>query len=242
MRIISKFQDYYDCGLAYGQDENIVFTRHTDKQTDWHKGSSRYWGGGNPNLRPHKLQRTWVPDRMLRRHNLPKDIRPEYTRYGMNQIITPMFLNFCGQRYFFYKVKYETFTGKKFLRYCWTQKEADKYTKVANDRYLSDQHCADDDAWGPKNDNDINLKYKSPIVIEVPADNCTYITVNPRLNDYGFSRVLDPYTAFQEISMYLAGPLSPWQDPDLAPEPSGAEKMSSKGMDPRYGFRHRKET
>jgi hypothetical protein len=29
MRIISKFKDYYDCGLSYGMDEHTKYVRET---------------------------------------------------------------------------------------------------------------------------------------------------------------------------------------------------------------------
>ena len=61
------------------------------------------------------------------------------------------------------------------------------------------------------------------------------IIVDPCLADFNFQRVVDPYTAFQEISMFVGGVLADTRDP---PSPmTDKEKVVSHGLDPVYGFR-----
>lgn len=63
------------------------------------------------------------------------------------------------------------------------------------------------------------------------------VVLNGRLEDYQFYRVIDPYTAYQELSMYVDGMLAyPGNiDVDIPDE----YKIESKGFDKKYGFRTR---
>lgn len=226
MRIISKFQDYYDAGLAYGVDPDLVYVREQDT-------IDRKADTSNENCRDRKLNSRWSPFRYKFRADDPDR---EYEHRNV-------FLSFCGKRY--YGIEIESRLRHETMRrlntwdpntqrvYCWTAAEADEWSEASK---LMD-HVDDADAWGPKEDHWANLEYGTPIVLEYPDWRWIRVVKNPCLKDLGFSRVVDPYTAFQEISMYLAGPLSGWEDPDLNPEPTGAEKMANKGMDPVYGFR-----
>jgi hypothetical protein len=57
------------------------------------------------------------------------------------------------------------------------------------------------------------------------------VTRNVRLAPFGFQSTIDPYTAYQEIAMYLAGPLAIQQDP---PQDIDDETLASmKGFDDR---------
>ena len=233
MRIFSKFQDYYDSGLAYGQDESVVY--HRIRNTDQIEFTP-----SNPIERGYNLRFNWTPDRVLRRKALEKKFNINL-KFFINNYTQWRFLNFCGYRYLFLKIEIPLKDNKVFRKYCWTAKEADEFTYVEDRRYSFHEHIDDDQAWIPVADDTMNLKYQSPIVMETAEYNKIQVIINPRLKDYGFQRRVDPYQAFQMIQMYLSGPLSNWSDPDLKPEPSGSEKMSSKGMDPVRGFRHRKD-
>jgi hypothetical protein len=116
----------------------------------------------------------------------------------------------------------------------------DKYKRRKNrfDFYRFSDFIIDSEKWSPVKDEWANLRYESPIVLEEFSYNNEFsITTNICLKDIGFSKMVDPYQMFQNISMYLSGPLSPYEDPDLNPEPDGATKMEMKGMDPVRGFR-----
>ena len=59
--------------------------------------------------------------------------------------------------------------------------------------------------------------------------------VNPILRDYQFARVIDPYTAFQEIQMYVSGVLGVNKDGTEFPS-TEKEKVAQHGMD-KWSFR-----
>lgn len=58
---------------------------------------------------------------------------------------------------------------------------------------------------------------------------------NPRLQDVEFQAVIDPFTAFQEISMYLSGVIGSKGNPMV--QLSDDEIRDKHGFDPVYGFR-----
>lgn len=63
------------------------------------------------------------------------------------------------------------------------------------------------------------------------------ITTWPCLKDLGFQKIKDPYTAFQDISMYQFGVLGD-VDKDTV-DISDKDRVAGKGFDTVYGFRKR---
>ena len=230
MRIISKFQDYYDSGLAYGIDSNVVYVREQEEL-------SRTPDTSNENTRDRKMLTSWRTNRYF------YEIDDKRERSYRN-----VFLTFCGKRYLGIECEShmpllpfrERHGGYLYdpdtrFDYYWSSEAADAVSKL--DRWVYHGEGVDDNVWGPQDDDWANYEYGAPVVLERPTWRCVEVIRNPSLKELDFKEVMDPYTAFQEISMYLAGPLSGWEDPDLSPEPTGAEKMTNKGMDPVYGFR-----
>lgn len=231
MRIHSKFQDYYDCGLAYGVDENILFTRETNKQTVDFKN------GGNTREANLKKTRT--------------ERRDKETGW-----VSVNFLHFCGKVYPFYWVERTKKVGRdlmtctditeEWIEYTWDIETADeRFGEIDKNSWWYKNRTADyDKEFESFEDHTLNKKYNSPIVLEYfeyPGyDYNTYgeVThvINPCLKDIGFVKVVDPYTAFQEISMYLAMLHHP-EDKDLDPVATDIEKVRQHGMDEKYGFR-----
>ncbi len=64
------------------------------------------------------------------------------------------------------------------------------------------------------------------------------LTVNPRLNQYNFASVVDPYTAFQELSMFIGNNLV--DTSTTQPRPiSDKLKSETKGFN-EWSFRRHK--
>lgn len=68
------------------------------------------------------------------------------------------------------------------------------------------------------------------ILISINSGKVEY---NPLIKKYGFEKIIDPYTAFQEIYMFLAAKAKPEK---IVPEMSNLDKAFSKGFD-KYSFR-----
>jgi len=63
------------------------------------------------------------------------------------------------------------------------------------------------------------------------------LRINPCLRDLRFGKIIDPYTAFQEIQMYLSGVLT--NNPDPPVKVSDRSKILGKGFDYKWSFRKR---
>ena len=59
--------------------------------------------------------------------------------------------------------------------------------------------------------------------------------INPKLKDYHFAKVMDPYTTFQEIQMYVSGVLGVSKDGTEFPA-TEKEKVAQHGMN-KWSFR-----
>ena len=214
MRIISKFKDYYDSALGYGIDPTLVYLRKEE----------------NINNLPMKY-----------RLNSGRNFRSNYDIFV---------IGFCGNLYSCVR------TWKKEGEIVYDQwGEWDKTNSVPIFHYDLDEciEIIEDNErqdWIAKEKVEdfkelikrtdfINFfqEYKVPTFIlgqgEYNLSGPTFI-INPRLKDFQFFKVIDAYTAFQEISMYLGGVL-PRKEPDTV-DVSEACKVHSKGLD-SWSFR-----
>jgi hypothetical protein len=82
--------------------------------------------------------------------------------------------------------------------------------------------------------DDIFLHEKAP-VIAVYSD---WVEINPNLRKMGFQAVMDPYTAYQELSMFLGNNMAQQLDP--IPKTTDELKAHAHGYD-KWSFRTHKE-
>lgn len=210
MRIISKFHDYYDTVLVHGSDPTVVYDRN-ERETEYDK---KVFG---------------IIDKFIN-FAAPSDVYMEV-------------IGFCGKFYLqcdIYTYDYNTMCSK--YNRCRTvediqevyagTKELDRFNDPAKYRrnstivyHFTAQHFqqAIDDISKIRN-NDIFRHLKSP---------CFYIrekkkvSVNPILRDVGFYKHVDPYTAYQELSMYI---------PNFIIQPPEVIKLSDKSEIVKKGF------
>lgn len=90
-----------------------------------------------------------------------------------------------------------------------------------------------------KCNNLLNLfkKYKTPIfVIGNIKSNNRKLIINANLSEYGFQKAVDPYTAIQELDMYLSNDLA--QETNLPVEITDDKlKAQQHGHDGKYSFK-----
>lgn len=181
MRLHTNFHDYYDTAVGYGVDENVHYNRFT-KET-------------GINIEPHF------------------DL-PIYRGAGL--------LGFCGEIYplvelrkfsrrydesgyrdyklleVYHAYSFKEFDGKysEWIDYIDFPEYFDHSRKVKLKQFFND--------WSYKSDK-IFLQYKVPIwTIDFNSGYEKNGLLNPKLKDFGFERIKDSFSAFQEISMYLA--------------------------------------
>lgn len=213
IRIISKFRDYYDGVQRQIFDEDTLYVRE---------------------------QREIGKDVLVSWH------REEYNiRYGK--------IGFCGKEYayckfmfpdgsvdYFYDAESTHAHAHKYLteegynnycgRYHGSQSWINKYCRKAEiDKYFADIPVIEN--------HDYFVKCNAPIYViqRYPA----YTVINPKLSNYQFQKVIHPYTAFQEIYMYVGGVLAGNNKP--IPIVSDNDMIEAKGFDKKTSFRKPKE-
>jgi hypothetical protein len=208
MRIIGgKISDYYDSARGYGIDPNLVYIRNSRTANIKHVGN-------------------WNTEQEF-----------SFTRKTIGDWNIETFLiGFCGQLYPVavacesgyhhfngtgdrkYKYFYDFQTYKAFaleaqkVKPKWQRRSA-PYSPTSVETFFK--------RYDGKKTDELFLKYDAPVLVIGTDDGFrevggfsdfefkdgVNVLTNPLLKDFGFAGVKDPYTAFQEISMYLGNQL-----------------------------------
>jgi hypothetical protein len=233
MKIFSKYHDYYDSVLKIAQteDDGVVYQRDTEE--------------------------------IIFNENQAEIKQIGDTRHFQCEHIK--FLGFCGKIYTCVSVdfrdepdsKVETFfvdvDDLKFI-----ERRANYLKKMS--RYSSNEFSSYEidwlfnslpvDSWwkrytfiNPFKLEDLFIRYETPIFLferlewryTHRSQNRWRLTKNVCLKDFGFQRIVDPFTAFQEISMFFNSTLTNLKTPMM---PVGDDKVlaASKGFD-KWSFR-----
>jgi hypothetical protein len=180
MKLHTDFHDFYDNAVGYGIDNNVHFNRFTKVEI----------------------------------HIKAQFDFPRHQNAGL--------LGFCGKIYPFIEVKkfnrkydneYDSDDYKIVAHYCAYSFEEYEHKKSDWAEYTDAFEYQDHSRkiklkqffvdWNFQSD-DIFLEYKVPIWAVKLTANQNNGVINPKLKDYGFDRIKDSFTAFQEISMYLS--------------------------------------
>lgn len=231
MRIISKFKDYYDSSIGYGIDPGIVYKRVDQAYQLAH-------------LPRHEAQ-------------IVKDVRAAILTPDRiaGELFDHVYVGFCGKIYggLAYHVGAEgpnvpvskrTYWDGHFRHYetswqfAWAERDVDP-EELVKERRLPGRYgfkqCETMQEWFTRNrhlrvqsNTDIFTKYG---IVSFILHNGQLIT-DGVLSSVRFQRVLDNFTAFQEISMFISGVLGTFDE--VAPEPITDElRAHTKGFDKR---------
>lgn len=247
MYIISKHHDYYDTALGHGIDKTLIFNRNNSFTLN---------GEEKP-----RIYNTLSVNQRINTYNY-KDMKPRSYKdeLAKMQLIV---IGFCGKIYPIISanilIEYSPIGSTSKLIYgkdiyevneqCIkeTGYSIDYYFNLiggynrklakSTEDYLRDFHEKFLKKWetvSPENKHIEGLfqKYNIPYfyLSDVKFDSC------PVLKEFDFHKFIDPYTAFQEISMYLGGVLTRPEKETI--EISDKDKRDSKGFDDR-SFKHR---
>jgi hypothetical protein len=210
MRIISDQRDYYDCVQALGQDQSLIYVRKP--YVEIITAFEDYFDD---------LGRTWFGDSLI------KD------RYV---------IGFCGKVYPLLRLD---------TSLCYSLVEVDHFVETHFNKKLVDRYYAKPktywrETWrrhrhsnyakffqtAKQHAEKYSHLFKEPIFV-ARVGHETKITYNACLRKLEFYRVIDPYTTFQELQVYLGGLASPEK-----PIPRIGDKTmaSCKGFD-KWSFR-----
>jgi hypothetical protein len=238
VRIISKFRDYYDGVQRQGFDRDLVYVR---KEEDSHVIVI-------PNL-PYNF---WLGEQELR--NAEGNILGT-----MEWRFCPVV--FCGKFYPRFKawrngsVDYYRGVTPLIERFADTAKEAramvrdalgavkpvQKYRRLPDERVEVLLDALQRRDWGKDHQQAkaplLSLRpwnEKDPGYSRFQYDTRLMVTTNPNLEDSGFQAIVDPFTAYQEIAMYMGGVLATSGNPMVTL--SDKERIAKQGFD-KWSFR-----
>lgn len=232
MRIISSFKDYYDSCLAYGADTKLVYVRNTEE---------RYYNKTDLGPLSRILDMVQIMPAIEGDINLSRGV-----------------IVFCGRAYPFWD-----YEGTSYYSFDKLYKAISNLAAVRGEHNATLSHrntlskLNNPVKYGAAAYNlsratakrfflnvDLNVSDDSLIFVKAPVfliepfsahrNWCGYITINPSLRRYNFASEVDPYTAFQEISMYMGNNLATQMDPNI--NISDKLKSESKGFD-KWSFR-----
>lgn len=218
MLIISKEHDYYDCIQGQGIDKSVVYKRET-REVD------------RALLKAVEIVNDYNRICLIKNHR------------GVKLYIERHIVGFCGKWYFCTEVRKEYETGRSKSSFCYDIESLRDITRKEKSLadHLRDGKVYGGYVWGSYSErsaettyrdvgklDDIEpfITYSSPILVPKWGHGRRYLEVDSILKNYQFFKVMDPYTAFQEISMFISGVLGNTEvdTVDISDEDMKAEK------------------
>lgn len=211
MKIHSDFKDYYDIGLSVGVDTNLHYERR----------ERRYYA--------EEVGMAGIFESMGR------------FLFSSDHNVEHLIVGFCGTLYPCVAIHWRS----KPTEYIYSR---DRLREVFPDdvKYIrrfgrkhykspSAKHCAFVRDVRPNRD-DVFIRLNAPTFVycQEQGSNDLWVNANASLKDVQFYKVVNPVTAFQEISMYLGNQLVKHDEPDAIAD---EYRIAMHGYD-RHSFRH----
>lgn len=233
MLIVSKFKDYYDSvAFSKGVDKTIVYGRKNDSVAE--RQFYQYYGKKEIYF-PSYENRPW--NRLQGRKRRGD---------GPIKSFDAHIIGFCGRLYPMLAIEHWGPNGETVVSHSYDIDDIEvlhkKHCSTFYPFYLYKNLLTD------RRVLDLFVKHKTPIFrlagAEVnlwgrPQKEGRNLELNPELKQFGFFRIVDAYTAFQEVEMYISGVLG--VDSQKPVEVSDRSKIEGHGFDYRTSFRKDKE-
>ena len=226
MRIISKFHDYYDIGMSEGQDQTLVYNRLSEEDT---QPLNHYSSLSGEQQKDFQRETSWVDKSMGMGYQwlvigfcgkvfqclmLEVDVEtpcPNSKAHKMNITKRKLYCYTAGavRQAFFKHASKDNLL--EFQSRVATSKYSMEFEHHRNSiKFLNVQKRFYE--WNNDRYEDEFVKLNTPIFVVdrvVPENHrgCIRMRTNVELRQYHFFKVFDPYTAFQEISMFISGVL-----------------------------------
>jgi hypothetical protein len=224
MKIVKSFRDYYDSACAWDRESVPLYVRksQTFKTNDIRDPSFRIVMGLLNRMPCYNKGCRWVIGFCGR-------LYPAYSssRYSVNK---NMFYDIQSLITAAYQAETSYyFTDEASIREL-QNNNSNRFSGRLNrwswNRFVQDRGTP------PPNDAVFRF-FRAPVFLS----NLETVTVNAKLYECNFQTQFDPYTAYQELDMYLSNNLSDQQEPSS--EVSDDLKRHYHGFDKKYGFRKR---
>ena len=220
MIINSRYTDYYDSTVrSMGIDKTMVFNR--DISTVYLKDIYRSLTLG-------------LMDKLVNCRAIDYNSRWNKT----NQVhILPVV--FCGKVYWINGLKNEHFVYGEDERVVYEP----LVENIKISKYRWDKDATNTELVSQYDMTELNIALNSSIVVLFPSNNRTpdasfrdiKFMIYPQLKQFNFQKIVDPYTAYQEIQMFNFGILSTTTDPEPLNDTS---RIVAAGFDLKTSFRN----
>lgn len=219
MRIISKFTDYYDCVQAYGQDRSRVYVRNEEDEE-----LKNRWPF--PSVMSFRDSPTWLKQNIIgfcgviypclhvayTDYDLGRNSAPEHTWWKVEDRYPCTFVYnldemdaFVHQHYKKRHIEiYESDENRHLWRYSGCRR---KYIKEFFEKVekVKDKHAKRfEEHLSPIFVASLHGHVRRPWNSDEYTDSPQKIVWNSSLRELDFMRIKDPYTAYQELSMYMS--------------------------------------
>lgn len=244
MKIISKFSDYYDSAAQFGIDTTQIFVRKNeviDSQNALALYEETIKNAPNKNRHYFYDRDNWSADFIL--IGFCGKIYPVYRLYRDRSYPNKSIERYCYSIddvvAFFTEHDPNYLTSKKWLRKL-SSKERDDKRYCFSHQVVSELF---ETLTGKDTRQDLFHEFHEPAWAILPETTAQRdfkgyaLTLNPVLKDLKFMRVMDPFTAHQEISQYYFGVLGIKEDAGVSIDDK--YRIAARGFDTRYGFRTR---
>jgi len=242
MKIVGKLHDYYDGLMSYGQDDSLLFKRETIE----------FEGKKDPVIL--EIENLLSLDSFMRgswRRHVHFPTGTLESGDGVKHTALPIFVGFCGKMYMGFEIepqytgntshaKYVMHSTKFVYSIFDTRKLEDNYSMFADYSrtkipWLSNMIMHHQNVRKIDTSNFL-IKHKIPyFVAQTKRGEISKVQFIPELKKCEFQKVKDPYSAYQEISMFLGGVI-PRQIPEMV-EISDKDRISQHGFN-KLSFRH----
>lgn len=217
MRLHTNFHDYYDKAVGYGIDDNVHYNRFTKEveirikpRTDFPPVDyETYLLGFCGKIYP-----------IIELEKLSRSIYDCEYDYGDYEII---------EKYYAYSFEEADSKCQEWNELCRGFHYSNNREKIELKQFFIDWNFQDDEIF---------LEYETPSWIVKLNRNQTTGFINPKLKDFGFDRIKDSFSAFQEISMYLSNILV--EQKEVA-EIEDKFRIEQHGFDLKKSFRKEKK-
>jgi len=220
MKIYSKFRDYYDSVQIHGQDDTVHYIRNTE-QIEFPKNLQDKLFNDTRKISLYHLddKKASVELRSFIILFCGKIFRGfklvEYNRTDDTTVDLGKYFYDIESTLKFYE---ESVADRKNLWKYWSDLT---HTKVINN-WLSKKNTDELETYAIEN----------KIAIACFSDNIAL--KNPCLSNYEFFRLVEPYSAYQELDMFISGILS--KDPNMMVEISDKDRIDQHGFN-EWSFR-----
>ena len=223
MRLISRFHDYYDGALKSFYSEDPAYFRESRKEAllTWSKTANELRTGKNMSVYDHIGVCLGRED-------------------GYCRVI----VGFCGKVYYMMRRRiFNRADGTWKYDGAWKSVGYDEFVRINGsfERFLYSGFAMMPDVSLMKEINeDLFVRLDAPVYALLCEGGSLVAETNPELKPFGFAPVVDPYTAVQELQMYIGNQLAHDSHPEM---PVGSDRViaESKGFD-KYSFRKPKRS